>query len=554
MAVWQVKVDGKVYEVSGGNTPPNEQQARQAVGQFKEPGQFRQNLVKGAQGTLRGMQQLGDYLPGVAQIQQAERIQAPQRETIKEALYNKMGGRFPAARGIAANLLDYTAPSAVIGAGLAPYFGGKGLQAAARNPATRRFMARQTPTLSRNLLQKTPVKPQYRTIKGRQVDITQPLPTNNPFSVDYITRNLVPRAKEIISKNIERFGPGIEKFARDKLKIPQSSINTIKGKGVRAVNAVKTKYQNTDQIYQKITQGLENKRLQINEMFRKPVDSFKGTIDASRFRTELGKILRDNQWIDQVGNPTNRFGKGINKTLDQLTRLHQTFRTIHQGKQIKGFKINKQDFLNYRDMLSGLLRDNPADRFVQQLKNTLYNSAESSGMKGIVAARNAERVFQNVNKNLTQKGLIGERGLSKLHKMTQEQLRSLKELEYYLKDPFLDDLAKMTAAEDLAKVASFIDDIPGQPSKIYTLLQKATSGREFTNVKDILKPFLGDKTDDIFNSLMRHRRAMGVRTTGKIAAGTAGASLLYSLLNKPMRSAIENISGGGGTTYTGGGQ
>ena len=72
---------------------------------------------------------------------------------------------------VAGELLEFgTKPSTYITAGVAPWLAKK----AAVIPMTRRFLARQTPTLSKKLLAKNPIQPQYKDTPFGKVDITQP--------------------------------------------------------------------------------------------------------------------------------------------------------------------------------------------------------------------------------------------------------------------------------------------------------------------------------------------------------------------------------------------
>lgn len=80
------------------------------------------------------------------------------------------GQLVPQIAGGALNL--GTRPSTYITAGLAPLAG----KAAAVTPATRRFLQTQTPTLAKALLNKYPIDPIYKVVKGLRVDITKPLP------------------------------------------------------------------------------------------------------------------------------------------------------------------------------------------------------------------------------------------------------------------------------------------------------------------------------------------------------------------------------------------
>lgn len=78
---------------------------------------------------------------------------------------------------LAGDLLEFgTKPSSYI----APKVISKGLGAMANNPATRRFLQTQTPTLAKKLLAENPMQPVYKTINDMQVDITKPLPPTSP--------------------------------------------------------------------------------------------------------------------------------------------------------------------------------------------------------------------------------------------------------------------------------------------------------------------------------------------------------------------------------------
>src|SRR3990167_5025799 len=128
-----------------------------------------QRLQPSANLAIQTMQRL----PLAKQYLNLEQQQAQQREIIQNALYNKMGARFPAARGITAEALNYVTPSNIIAGGLMGYGAGQGLQRMALNPATRRFMQLRTPTLAKGALEASPLQPQYKDIGGRMVDITQ---------------------------------------------------------------------------------------------------------------------------------------------------------------------------------------------------------------------------------------------------------------------------------------------------------------------------------------------------------------------------------------------
>jgi len=418
----------------------------------------------------------------------------------------------------------------------------------ATNPANLLMMlAGKTPvgggrTLGGVTMQQKPVQALSRFMtKERQ----SPAQLGKVFKSDYIKTELLPKAQQAVKTNIDKFTPGIEKFAREKLKISQSAINTIKSKGVNAINKVRDLYDNNiDNIYQKVTKGLENKRAMIDGYYKNIVDKFDDIIDASSFRVQLSTILKRKGWVDQTGKPTTRYGSKLDPILDELTRLYQDLRTPYKGKVLKGFKINKEDFLTYRDMLSRLLKDKPSDISIMQLRDALYNSADKSGMSGIQYARQLEKSAFEME-NLATKGLLNEKNLARFHNLTKEQIRALKQIEGYIQDPFVDDLSSLTAGMELDKIYRITEDIPGQGSMIANELQKATSPKDFNFIKKNLEPFLGSFTESIFKDLAAHRFATGVKTVGKWGTGLVGAGIGTSLLRKPVIKAIENIAPGG---------
>lgn len=72
---------------------------------------------------------------------------------------------------VAGELLEFgTKPSTYIAAGVAPWIAKEMTQI----PMTRRFLARELPTLSKNLLAKNPLQPVYKDTPFGKVDITQP--------------------------------------------------------------------------------------------------------------------------------------------------------------------------------------------------------------------------------------------------------------------------------------------------------------------------------------------------------------------------------------------
>ena len=167
-----------------------------------------QKLQPSANVAIQTMQKL----PLAKQYLDLEQNQAQQRGVIQNALYNKMGSRFPVARGIAAEALNYATPSNIIAGGLMGYGAGQGLQRMALNPATRRFLQLRTPTLAKGVLEANPLQPQYKDVGGRMVDITEPLPPTTYASNKVLAiRN---SAKTYHNTEVKAYGDMLETLAK----------------------------------------------------------------------------------------------------------------------------------------------------------------------------------------------------------------------------------------------------------------------------------------------------------------------------------------------------
>lgn len=357
----------------------------------------------------------------------------------------------------------------------------------------------------------------------------------NRSAASYINDVVVPKAYNAFQANVRNFGEGIQKFARDKLKIPESVINNIKEKGTQHIQKIRNNYNDsTDAIFQKINTGFQKMESQADDAYIKAVDSFKGnTIDSTPFYQSIQKGLRLKGWVDLRGNPTTRYKGGLDPVADKLTDLYLDMArtTTKAGKRISGMIMSKEDFFTYRDALSSMLKEKPSDRLVMQARNSLYGSAEKSGMTGIKAARDLESKYYSMrDRFLNDKGelksLGKEQSLDRFHKLSQDQVRQLRDIENYTGEKFVDDLESLTSARYLDKLEKY--DV----KKFSSDLSKAVSRSETNAVKEEYRDLLGNKTDDIFNDIISHRRAKIVKKGAKIAGGIAG----YELLRRNLHS------------------
>jgi hypothetical protein len=380
----------------------------------------------------------------------------------------------------------------------------------ATTPGGRTLIEKQLPTLGKQLLEKTkgiPVRPLTTPIKFVKNII-------NRGKASYIVDDVAPQVNMIYQQEIQKFTPQIQNYVKE-IGVPDTAINTIKTKGYQNVIKRANELGNTtDIISRRILQGIESKRLEADTLYQETINNFKGVINASSFRQKLGMILRQKGWIDQVGRPTKRFGSKLDPVLDDLTRLHQDLRTIYKGKVIKGFKITKEDFSTYRDLLGRMLKDRPTDIAIMQLREALYQSAEQSGMKGIIKARDMERIAFNVEQGLTKKGLIGEKALNRFDKMTQADLRDLKEIEYYIQQPIIEDLKILNASKYLDKFRQ-IDE-----KTFVDLLTRGVDRRYTNQVYRELKGLLGENNAKvIIKEVISHRRARAMKKAIKRTMG-----------------------------------
>lgn len=342
-------------------------------------------------------------------------------------------------------------------------------------------------------------------------------------SADYVSQVLAPRLTEKIKQSVQKFTPAVQKFASEKLKIPQSAVETIKKKGVNNVSAIRQKYNDsTDLISQKITTGFQKMEQQADDAYIKAVDSFKGgQINSQKFFNSVQKALRTKGWIDAQGNTTNRYKGGLDPITDKMTDLYLDMRnvTTKAGKKIVGQMMSKEDFFTYRDTLSAMLRDKPSDRLIMQARNALYDSAEKSGMIGIKNARNLEaKAYSMKDRFLDKTGNIKalgkEQSLDRYHKLSLEQKRLLREIESYTGEKFVDDLEVLSASRYLDKIEQV------KPEKVISDLLKSKNPEYTKFIKNQYDDLLGkDAFKDIYDDLMAHFANIDF----ELVSGTPGA-------------------------------
>lgn len=111
---------------------------------------------------------------------------------------------------------------------------GKGM---ANNPATRRFLQTQLPSLSKGVLKNNPMAPIYKVIDGIERDITKPLPPKAGKLVQQ-GQKLVNSVQETMSNLGEEYGKTLKPFYNKKVNVsslPQQTLEDLGlvGKGIK---------------------------------------------------------------------------------------------------------------------------------------------------------------------------------------------------------------------------------------------------------------------------------------------------------------------------------
>jgi len=358
-------------------------------------------------------------------------------------------------------------------------------------------------------------------------------------AANYITDDVAPQAHAIYQESVKRFTPQIQQFAKEELKIPETAIKTISKNGVDDVIATSEKYGNsTDPIYQKIQNGIQAKDAQVTEAYKQAFSgvSNKMPIGVNRTYRAMSGLLKRVGYIDEMGNATT-LGKSqsrnqvLGSILDYYESLNPSSSFNKVGLKSPG-AINKSQWLLFRENLSRLQKQSGSQRkSVTTILDALHSDAEASGMKGIQNARSLARANFQAEDNILNNAIIREKRLNNFQKMSAEEVRQLKSIERYIGESFVNDLDKLTAAQELQKFNKY--DLGNMQRE----LEEAVDPRwTMTRFKEY-KALLGEKNAmDIFREVIAHRKATRLKTGAKFVGGTAlGGGIATGIYNKITR-------------------
>jgi len=304
--------------------------------------------------------------------------------------------------------------------------------------------------------------------------------------------------------------------------------------------ATAEKYGNsTDPIYQQIEQGFLGKRESVDRVYKLAVSQnpkgFGGTIDVRNTEKVMEGVFKGSLGEATRGQQGNRLMQIMNELKSRRPALGGFYRekiptSTQVVRHLRGenisdiggeIRLNKKQFMELRDALNNLYRENPYDRNIAKVTDQLYTDGENAGLTGLRNARNLQRQAFQAEKNLYKKGLINQKKLEKFQTFTEAEKRQLKAIEHYIGEPFIDDLDKLTAAQELQKFNKFsLDNFVNE-------LNKAVDRKYTTHIYKQYKNLLGEKNAmDIFREVVAHRKAVLGRRIAIGSLPVAGALAL----------------------------
>lgn len=376
-------------------------------------------------------------------------------------------------------------------------------------------------------------------------------------SADYVTSNIAPRAYQIYQDAVDSFTPQIQRFAENKLGIPKSVVETIKSQGMKGIDNVRTALKDsTDSIYQKLEGGIVNIRNQADRSYQMAMDSapegkvinIKPSIESAGRKlkdlglitktgnlTELGQseIARDSVYgklLDFYKSADSISGvKGMKSAGAKITTYKDIFGnktvypegdlTFNQGKKLMDSTsrtlVNKGQYQFFRDKLNALYKGKPSDVDVGDVVNQFYKDGEVSGIKGLQNARALQRKAFSIEDKFQNSPLIKERKLNNYHNLTEQEKRSLNELQSLVGVNVNDELSAVSAGKYIDKLREYNQE------KFTNDLNKAIDPKWTNHVYKQYKDLLGFDANKIFDEIVTHRNGLKIKKTAKWATGLA---------------------------------
>jgi hypothetical protein len=248
-------------------------------------------------------------------------------------------------------------------------------------------------------------------------------------------------AGNVIEKGRKTFIPNIEEAAV-KAKVPQSAIDTIKKVGVDSLDQIKTSGENADTIAQRIVEGQASKQDLADASYNQAVNGYnRKYVDTPTFQENLQKETAQASDIAQT-----------NPVVKKLQELYQSI-VKSPDRKLRGstWQLTKQEMLDTRDALNAMFREDTTGRIVMKLKNSLFDDAEGSGMKGLNEARQMEAQSKDMASLIKKYSDIKK--LNNYHNWTPTEKAEFQSVVDHIGDKSIDsDLNNISASQYLDKI------------------------------------------------------------------------------------------------------
>lgn len=351
-------------------------------------------------------------------------------------------------------------------------------------------------------------------------------------AADYLTNTVAPQAHKIFQDAVAKFTPQIEQFARGK-KIPESAIQAIKKYGTQGIEQARDSLGqfDTDPISQRIQQGLAAKDKEVEDAYSKATASFsnnKRFIPLTSTKAKMGSLLKNAGYIDKYGKPTPLATNDIaeNSPLRKILGYYQSLGANQPGKVSMVNSLQWNNLRNELQAMRGTRQAKALTPYVKSILDSLHSDAERAGMIGIkearqLAAKNFEAQEKFLGAGDKAKSLFGEKGLDKYHAMTGEQKRSIKDLADFIGDKdLINDIEKTSAGQYLDKIQE------GKSLKDFQTLLQHAKDKVWTNsdYNELAKTIGPANAKKVIGEVIAHRKALGIKTAGKVLGGVAATA------------------------------
>jgi hypothetical protein len=195
-----------------------------------------------------------------------------------------------------------------------------------------------------------------------------------------------------------------------------------------------------------------------------------GKIDAQNTIRKIGNLVKS---TERVTGDTGVYGR-LRTLMERLKKLQPAAEGFYKkkvptatqlGRQFKGenltdiateARISKKEFSALRDEINSLYRENPADRDIRAVIESLYDDAEKSGLVGMKDAKKLQSEafdLEDLVSKWSKKKTID------YHKLSRVEKRELDLIKQKTGEDIVSDLKSMSSAKHFKKVSEHINKV-----------------------------------------------------------------------------------------------